>query len=379
MNTTLIDRIFHAIEAEETKSISFADYMRSCLYDNEFGYYTRPEGREIGRGGDFYTSVSVGEGFGFFLGWAAEKRWREWFGNPKEFLIIEQGAHDGRLAMDILSGLDERNSPLAEAVRYQICEPDPGRRERLEESLQAGGFAERIAIVSEISEKPEPGSVGLFLCNELLDAFPVHRIRRVEGDWRECRVVRGAEPNSESGSAFAWSYEPIADGTELASAASRIPDADSLPEGYTTEICLELAPWMKDATRWFERGAWWVIDYGREAVDYFSPERTDGTLRGYRSHQRCDDPFVAPGEIDLTTDVNFTDLERAAAAEGLKGEGLTDQHHFLIKAAEPWLREIEVGGPAALEANRKRLRQFQTLTHPSLMGCAFKVAEYRRG
>lgn len=374
MTTALAERIFQAISEAPSGSISFADYMRRCLYDSEFGYYTAEEGREIGRGGDFFTSVSVGAGFGFLLGWAAEHRWREWFGEPKEFRVVEQGAHDGRLARDFLAGLRERRSPLAETVRYLICEPDDGRRKRLEAALEEDRNGQGIEIVDEPPGRAEPGSVGLFLCNELLDAFPVHRLRRENGAWWEWRVRR----NPEEGRPFAWVTAPLEPGSPLAAAAEAIPCAEPLPENYTTEICLEVDPWMAGAARWFERGAWWVIDYGREADDYFSPERSDGTLRGYREHRRCDDPFKAPGETDLTADVNFTDLNRAAVAAGLERVGLSDQHHFLIKAAEPWLREIETGGAAALEANRKRLRQFQTLTHPGLMGRAFKVAEYRR-
>lgn len=373
MNTPLADRIFRAMTGDRSGTLSFADYMRLCLYDPEAGYYADPRRRAIGRSGDFYTSVSVGDTFGWLLGWAAEARWREQFSVAAPFHIVEQGAHDGQLALDFLAGLRERRSPLADAVRYLICEPVTSRAHYLRERFAEAGAP--ITVVASPPATPEPESAGLFLCNELLDAFPVHRLRREEGEWRELRVAP-APPENEGG--FRWLTVPLDRGSALAAAALAIPGAGHLPDGYTTEVCLEIAPWLEGAARWFARGHWWIIDYGREADDYFAPERRTGTLRGYRSHRRCDDPFEAPGDTDLTTDVNFTDLHRAAAAAGLDRVALTDQHHFLTAAAEPWLRQVEDDGPAALQAQRRRLRQFQTLTHPDLMGRAFRVAEYRR-
>lgn len=363
MSTPLASRIFQAISEEETDSLSFADYMRFCLYEPEVGYYARPESRRLGRGGDFFTSVSVGAGFGFLLGLAVEERWKA--AGKGDFLVVEQGAHDGQLARDIVAGLEERRSVLANSLHYVVHEPRPAQARALEETLE--GTKIEVATAPPTKRAPR----GLYLANELLDAFPVHRIRWENGEWRELRVRGGHQ------SGLDWVTMALSPGSRLEEAAMAIPVKDR-PEGYTTEICLELESWIDDAVAWFDRGAWWVIDYGREAEDFFAPGRVEGTLRGYRNHRRCDDPFESPGEVDLTADVNFTDVNRVAAAQGLVPEPLTDQNHFLVGAAASWLRAVEAGGPAALESNRQRLRQFQTLTHPGLMGRAFKVAEFRR-
>ena len=135
--------------------------------------------------------------------------------------------------------------------------------------------------------------------------------------------------------------------------------------------------WMSRAARLFEKGLWWVIDYGYGSDDYYAPHRTDGTLRCYRNHRATENPFEAPGDLDITAHVNFTDLRKAAEAAGLKERLFTDQHHFLIEAAKPWLLSME-GKPPGPEVAR-RMRQFQTLTHPSIMGQQFKVAEYSCG
>ena len=80
--------------------LPFAQVMELALYHPEHGYYgTSP--RKIGRQGDFFTSVSVGPLFGKLLALYALREWQA-LGEPEDFTLIEQGAHDGQLAEDVL-------------------------------------------------------------------------------------------------------------------------------------------------------------------------------------------------------------------------------------------------------------------------------------
>src|SRR5689334_21186441 len=81
--------------------MSFAEFMRRALYDPIHGYYNRPQS-QIGQRGDFFTSVSVGPFFGELLAFQFA-RWMERLPRvPGSFQCVEAGAHDGRLAFDIL-------------------------------------------------------------------------------------------------------------------------------------------------------------------------------------------------------------------------------------------------------------------------------------
>src|SRR2546426_5986906 len=108
--------------------IPFADFMRLALYCPKYGYYEQMAGR-IGREGDFYTSVSVGSLFGEllafqFAGWLeAEVRSQE-----SEVRIVEAGAHDGKLAQDLLGWMRRRRPQLFERVEYFINEPSKRRQ-----------------------------------------------------------------------------------------------------------------------------------------------------------------------------------------------------------------------------------------------------------
>src|SRR5437868_3856115 len=104
--------------------------MEQALYAPQHGYYS--SGRaHIGRKGDYFTSVSVGPVFGRMMA-SQFAEIRELLGSPNEFTIVEQGAHDGQFARDVLEH-------FAGAVRYVIIEPFAKLRARQAETLR--GFA----------------------------------------------------------------------------------------------------------------------------------------------------------------------------------------------------------------------------------------------
>jgi len=370
--TSLDERIFQQVVEHPAKSVSFARFMELALYEPELGYYSNPK-RKVGRkGGDFYTSASVGDTFGRLLAAAAVKCWHT-LGRPEVFLLIEQGAHDGQLALDILGGVDELDRAFVDAVRYTVIEPRRRQREFL-----ANRFSEAGREVEIIPEAAETGAAGIFVCNELVDALPVHRVRWTGKQWCEMRVTVDADGK------FEWIEAAIEEGGALAGEVARI-DVSDFVGGYTTEINLAARSWMAGVSELFapEHGRWWIIDYGHPGEEYFAPHRREGTLRCYREHRAADDPFADVGETDITAHVNFSRLVEWAGDHGLRAtaaaaHGTVDQHDFLTRMAVDWLKEIErrtADGTPMPASDQARVRQFQTLTHPGMMGRVFKVLE----
>ena len=105
--------------------VSFARFMELALYAPGCGYYERP--REIGRRGDFFTSVSVGPVFGGLLAFQFAQ-WLEKIAPPARRQLVEAGAHDGQLALDVLRWLRERRPDIFAALEYWVIEPSPVRR-----------------------------------------------------------------------------------------------------------------------------------------------------------------------------------------------------------------------------------------------------------
>jgi SAM-dependent MidA family methyltransferase len=332
--------------ASET-GLPFSAFMRGALYDPERGYYSRP--RPIGRGGDFFTGVSVGPCFGHLLA-RQIRRLREEWAWPEGMDVFEQGAHDGRLSADVL---DEAGP--GPRWRHRIVEPNP--RFRL---AQAERLGDRAEIVSSWDDAGP--AQGILFANELLDAFPVRRVRFTGGRWREMRVV--ARDGALAEEAF-----DADDELRAGEAWAGLPA--TAPDGFRTELCEEIGPWLDEVGRCLGRGVILVFDYGGSTEERFAPEAADGSLRAYRAHRRILDPFEAPGETDLTADVDFGHVLRSAEARGWRLLGFTDQARFFtgIVAGLP--------DPDAFPARFRRA--FHTLTHPAWMGRRFRVLGLARG
>jgi SAM-dependent MidA family methyltransferase len=361
-------------------AISFADFMDLALYCPDCGYYEN-EKDTAGHRGDFYTSVSVGPLFGELLAFQfADWLEAEFKCQKSAVRIVEAGAHDGRLARDILTWLKLRRPALLERTEYWIVEPSVRRRGWQLESLKE--FAPRVRWFSGLrsmgtatgpeNEKRSPGVRGIIFSNELLDAMPAHRLgwNAKCHEWFEWGVT-------VQGERFVWCRLPASDcATRFTQPASITPGLrDVLPDGFTTELCPAAENWWREAAGLLQHGKLLTLDYGLSAEDFFSPQRANGTLRAYRRHQLADDVLANAGEQDLTAHVNFTAIQQAGAAAGLKTESFLTQARFLTAIAQrAWKTENNFD-----TWTQDCTRQFQTLTHPNHLGRAFQVLVQSRG
>ena len=340
--------------------------MTVALYHPECGYYGRGPVR-IGRSGDFFTAVSVGPLYGRLLANWVEKTWQA-LGRPGDFTIIEQGAHDGQLMEDVARGLEMMNSPLSATARFCIVEANDKYRTaqaaRLTPVLGA-----RVAWAPDLAALREAPRHAFFMTNELLDAFPVHRVRWTGSEWVE-RVVA----LSDDGGSFVWSDAPLSC-SSVKNETDRLP-RDLAPD-YTTEVHPAALDWVRQIGCTAFQGAVLVSDYGLDQSEYYSPERTDGTLRRYWNHKTDGDVLQNLGESDLTAHVNFTRLIEEAESSGFEKLAYSDQGRLLTRLAAAWLRSLEGAAPSRDTA--ALLRQFQTLTHPGHMGLKFRMCLLGRG
>ncbi|MEP7071787.1 MAG: SAM-dependent methyltransferase, partial [Verrucomicrobiota bacterium] len=179
-NQALIDLIGREIRAQGP--ISFARFMELALYHPVHGYYASGRAK-IGRRGDYFTNVSVGSIFGRLLAAQFAQIW-QLLRRPDTFRIVEQGAHDGTLAADVLNALRDSNPDCFRALHYGIVEPFPVWRGRQQKKLNA--FSGKVFWAAALTElKP---IVGVFFANELFDALPVHLLSLVRGSWKELFV-----------------------------------------------------------------------------------------------------------------------------------------------------------------------------------------------
>ena len=331
--------------------------MAQALYHAEFGYYASGRAK-IGRKGDFFTSVSVGPLFGALLARQFAEIWQR-LGGPAGFTIVEQGAHRGECAGDVLAALQRINPACFTATKYEIVEPSPTLRAAQEQTLrEVAGKVGWVASLADVTP-----FIGVHFSNELIDAFPVRLVVWTGEKWLERHVEC-------AGSGFRFVDLPMSDQTAL----DRLALIPQPSPGYQTEVQLAALQWIAELAPKLSQGCILAIDYGFSRREYFRPERTTGTLMARAEHRRESDPLARPGEIDLTTHVEFTSLVEAAEACGLRLAGYTDQHHFMVGLGRLHFPDHIEASPEA----RREMRAFKTLMHPNLMGHHFKALALSR-
>jgi len=319
-------------EIEKRGPVSFAWFMHQALYHPEHGYYS--SGRcAIGRKGDYFTNVSVGPLFGQLLGAQLAEIW-ERLGKIDNFMIVEQGAHDGQFARDVLESVQKHSPEFFEALRYRIVEPFPVLQERQSRTLEL--FRDKIEWRSSLQP-----FVGVHFSNELLDAMPV----RLISNGREKFV-------GVDGDKFIFVERLVEDDVKFNEAA---------------------LGWIELVAAKLHRGYVIMVDYGCSDAEF------QGDVQVRARHRNLDSPFEQIGHADITMHVDWPSIAECAQANGLRVAGFTDQHHFLTGIMSELGR---VGSPeptaadwsqSPLPDSPKAKRELQTLLHPEMLGRAFRV------
>lgn len=348
-NAALVEVIRARIR--ESGPVSFAWFMEQALYHPELGYYS--SGRTaIGRHGDYFTNVSVGPVFGWLMAAQFAEMWAA-LGRPAEFTIVEQGAHDGQFAHDLLTSAKDLGSAFSAALRYQIVEPFAALRARQAETLASFGERVRWSVSLEALEP----FCGVHFSNELLDSMPVHVVRWNGSEWLE-RCV------GESGGEFSFVARTITS-PELLDTTRRLPHPHA--DDYITEIRLASRSWVDALAQRLTQGFVVAVDYGFAPGDFYAPHRTAGTLQCYAAHRVLPSPLEHVGEADLTAHVEWSSIAEDAELNGLPLLGFTDQHHFITGLL------AHTRGAALVEnGDRKTQRGLQTLLHPGFLGMKFQ-------
>ncbi len=289
--------------------ITFARFMELAVGHPEHGYYVSGELR-TGFSGDFLTAPETDPIFGQTLARQIVECW-ERLGRPAGFTVREDGAGRGMLAAHILSEIHHLNPELFDTMRYELADISTTRIQDALSFLDEHGFGKQAqASTGEPIE-------GVLLANELLDAFPIHRLIREQGELREIYTT--------------WRDDWFQDDTGPLSdpALADLLSGVSLTEGQRAEVSPGAVEWAAGTGNQIARGYAILIDYGYPAAELYGPERFDGTLRAYSQHDVTDDPYRLIGNQDLTAHVNFTAISQAAQTGGMIELGLTTQQLFL--------------------------------------------------
>jgi len=346
--------------------IPFEQYMDLALYAPGLGYYSAGSVK-LGPGGDFVTAPEVSD---LFSRCVARQCAQVLAAGGQ---ILEVGAGTGRMAAVILESLAELGAlPAQYAILEVSADLAERQRQRLEKLPRE--LRERVVWLDRLPERPIDGVI---LANEVLDALPCRRFTLRGGVVQELGVAEADQTAATHGTGFVEREAALdAADEELASAiAALLHELPSrLPDGYTSEICLRVAPWIAGVAACLSSGLMLMFDYGLPRAHYYHPQRTAGTLRCHFKQRVHDDPYINIGVQDITAWVDFTRVAEAAVACGLDVSGFATQAAFLLAIGiEQFVAEsTDTVEHARLAGEARRLLL------PGEMGEAFKVMALTR-
>ena len=295
----------------------------------------------LGAAGDFVTAPEISQMFGELIGlWLADM----WINAGREEPVhyVEMGPGRGTLARDALRAA--KRYGLTPSVHF----------------VEASTALKDVQLASvpqaqwhhDLSTIPPYGPV-LVVANEFLDALPVRQLVMTEAGWRERMVV----PEGDRFVCIAGSQPMDAAIPEARRAAEVGTIIETCPGAAAT--IYEIAGRLKD-----QGGAALFIDYGHDQL------RDGSTLQAVRQHLKVD-PFIQPGEADLTAHVDFATLAPIAQSRGVRWLGTVPQGRWLrnlgIDARAQTLAQAAPQHGPAIEAAKERL------VGEGQMGLLFKV------
>ena len=343
--TTALRKIIH-----ERSPLSFAEFMELCLYHPEHGYYAK-EPKQVGRAGDFFTSVSSGPLFGRLIAEKIASWWREeTITGP--WRILEPGPNNGDLARDILTHLQTHHPNVASELTYVTLDPLPLPRTFQQKALASfGAQVQCLANTSTLSPLPT-----FVIANEILDAFPCRVIERREDGWQELFIT-----------SLDFTHSLIETFQRYGGAMPQILLHQNYPIGYRTELRDQPLSFFKTLQDTMTQGRLLFFDYGFAEAEYYEQQRTRGTLRVYRNHVASENPYTDLGSSDLTAHVDFTSILKCAQSFGMRVLRFEPQEFFLTRLTMPMVQR------GFWQDSWQQ--NFQTLTHPSHLGGKFHAFE----
>ncbi len=349
-------------EIRERGPIPFSRYMELCLYDPELGYYSR-NAQQFGKAGDFYTSSDVHAVFGRLLARQFDEMWRA-LGSPDHIELIELGAGRGLFAQDVLGWSQKKFPDFFRAMGYVLVESSSALRSRIKKTLELhfeSGKAEIAALFSH--DEASSHTPTIIFANEFFDALPVE----ILGSKGSLRV------DAQDGRFIETWMQPSSEELEFLDRYSVHPELDE-----RIEVPLAAQQTMDRIADSIQRRFFIAIDYGYTREEQLGG-RHRGTLKAIRQHSVSASPYEAPGEQDITADVNFTALAAAAEKHGMQVNKLVTQSQFLLGIGEANQFADAFEECRLPQEKAKVALQLKHLVTPAGMGESFQVLIASKG
>lgn len=331
--------------------ITMATFMAEALGNAKLGYYMKKD--PFGRKGDFTTAPEISQMFGEMVGLWHGVNWLN-MESPEKIHLIELGPGRGTLMRDVLRAMKVIPG-LPDAIELHLVEISPVLRKIQAQTLKDHKPPIWHNRVSDALDKAA-GEPVLVIANEFFDALPVRQFQKTDHGWHERLVCLGKQQELVLRLAPAASPEQI------------IPPAlHRADEGSITEVCKVGENILAEIAEYIQQycGAALMIDYGHDT------HGTGDTLQAVKNHKYVD-ILSDPGDVDLTTHVDFQRLKEIAHGYETRTYGPENQGAFLKSLGIEHRAQILLD--TATEGQKKDiLAALHRLTDDGEMGSLFKV------
>ena len=320
--------------------------MQKWLYSDD-GYYANF--KAIGKGGDFYTAVSVSK----FFGGAIAKHLIKLIEDnvlSKDCSIFEIGAHQGYLLADIIEFIYSLKPELLKTLSFNIIEPFENLR-KIQKEYFKSSFGDKIELNHFTSLKDVNEKEAFVVANEIFDAFA-------------CELIFKGKMAYVDNFKIVWK-EMDEDIKKVASKYHQIKG----------EVAIGYENFAKEMAKAFDRCYFLTFDYGD-----LEP-REDFSIRVYKEHNVYPlfDEDLDIKEFykksDITYDVNFSYLIDSFKKAGFKKSSYKTQLVALIDFGILELLEI-VKEKKGFNAYIREVNKVKTLINPTIMGERFKMVSF---
>lgn len=341
-------------ETEETGVMTVNRFIKLAANNLENGYY--PNTEAIGENGDFITAPEASQLFGDIIGVWCANLW-QLMGSPKNISLVELGPGTGTLISDILRVT--KNIPgFHQAISLHLVEISDKLIAKQKEKLALYNKI-NCTLHKNLSQLPKIPSI--FIGNEFFDALPINQYVKRKTQWYEIVI------DFSTGNEGLYFTEIPIDEKMQNILKEEYPYTH---DGAIVEICEMGEELIRDiATKIYKYGGGGLfLDYGYSDSKkrlYIS------SLQAIKNHQYWP-IFKDIGTADISTQVNFTRLLRAAKIRGVNVFGPITQRKFLLNMHIKARKDALVA-KASIEERKILENGYNRLIAPDKMGLLFKA------
>ena len=289
---------------KNNSKIPLDKFINKVLYDKNNGYYMN--NNPIGHEGDFITSPNISIMFSEMIAIWLISFWEK-MGCPKNINIIELGAGNGEMMLQILKTVEKFNQ-FKSSSNFIIYEKSPYLKKLQKNKIKF----KNIKWINSLKKNSKFPSI--FIANEFFDALPIKQFIKRDNNWHEKYIIN-------KNKSFEFFEKKIKKELIEKLIKQKIQKNQKFIE-YSPLANKKLSIISKIIKK--QNGGLLIIDYG------YNDKKMFDTLQSVKKHKKnifLDNIYKA----DITHLINFNFIKQKIINLEIDSVNLTSQREFLLK------------------------------------------------